>query len=197
VPWRAVGAIAALLVVGAVLFVVLALPAINDSNESAADRQAAVDAQRKAARDKRIAATQRPHRAQSRPASDTADRHVLVGELEAAVLADARARVESGALETPVRRVDCEATPRSSPGGLAPEEDPDRGVGGYSCTAVTSDIAGHKGAAVGYPFQAVIDFQRGALVWCKTNPPPGEQVIPDPSKVVALPAACRDPGAGG
>jgi hypothetical protein len=105
--------------------------------------------------------------------------------------------VRAGKLKGTIRRVDCVATPRSRAGGLPPEDDPARARGGYDCTAVTSDIAGHEGAAVGYPFQGVIDFRRGRLTWCKTNPPPGEQVIPDPSSVVRLPPGCRDPGSGG
>jgi hypothetical protein len=197
VPWGKVALVAALLLMAVLAFAFVALPAINQSNLDAADRQARIDARRHAERNRRIAATQVPHRARATPARTPAERAALVGRLEDAVAADARARVKTGAFKGTIRRVDCAPTPESRPGGVAPEDDPARARGGYDCTAVTSDIAGHKGAAVGYPFQGVIDFERGRLTWCKTNPPPGEQVIPDPNSVVALPAACRDPGTGG
>jgi hypothetical protein len=175
----------------------VAIPAVNSSNDEARQKQARVDALAHAARNRRIAATQVPHRTRTAPARSLAQRQAAVDALEQAVDADARARVKSGAFNGTIRRVDCVATTGSSPGGVAPEEDADRRRGAYDCTAVTSDIPGHKGAAVGYPFQGVIDFGSGRLTWCKTNPPPGEQVIPDPNSVVALPAACRDPGADG
>jgi hypothetical protein len=197
IPWRKVAALGACLLLAAVVAAVVAIPAINSSNDEAAQKQARADALAHAARNRRIAATQVPHRARTAPARSVAQRHAAVDALEQAVGADARARVKSGALKGTIRRVDCVATPNSRLGGVAPEEDPARRRGAYDCTAVTSDIAGHKGAAVGYPFQGVIDFPRGRLTWCKTNPPPGEQVIPDPNSVVALPAACSDPGSDG
>ena len=36
-------------------------------------------------------------------------------------------------------------------------------------------------------------FDRGRYAFCKTNPPPGEQVIPDPRRIVRLPRPCRGP----
>jgi hypothetical protein len=197
VPWRTVTALGAGLLVVAVVIGVVAIPAVNSSNDEAAQKQARVDALAHAARNRRIAATQVPHRARTAPARSVAQRHGSVSSLEQAVAVDARARVKSGAFKGTIRRVDCVATPSSRAGGVAPEDDPARRRAAYDCTAVTSDITGHKGAAVGYPFQGVIDFGTGRLTWCKTNPPPGEQVIPDPNSVVALPAACRDPGSGG
>jgi hypothetical protein len=197
VPWRKVAALAGLVVAAAIAFAVVGLPAINDSNRKASDRQARIDARLHAERNRQIAASQVPHRARATPARSAAERHALVDRLEQRVGADARARVKSGALTGTIRRVDCVPTPSSRPGGVAPEDDLERARGGYDCTAVTSDIVGHKGAAVGYPFQGVIDFRRGRLTWCKTNPPPGEQVIPDPRSVVRLPASCRDPGSAG
>ena len=197
VPWGKVAVLGAVVVAAAVAFVVLAVPAIEGSNDNAADRENARLAARKAERDRRIAATQAPHRAGGAPADSPEERRALIARLEEVVGDDARARVRTGAFRGTIRRVDCVATPRSRVRGVAPEDDPERARGGYDCTAVTSDIVGHEGAAVGYPFQGVIDFRTGRLTWCKTNPPPGEQVVPDPSAVVALPAACRDPGGGG
>ena len=195
VPVAKVAALGAAVAVAVALFVVLGVPAIERSNDDAARRRADVDSRRRAVRNRRIAAQQRPHRARGGAAGASAGRRrALVARLEVAIGADARARVRAGELDDPIRRVECEASPGSRPGGVVPEEDPARARGGYSCTAVTADIPGHRGAALGYPFQGVADFRTGRLTWCKTNPPPGEQVIPDPRSVVALPAACRDPG---
>jgi hypothetical protein len=196
IPWRAVGVGAVVLAVLAVLVVTVGIPAVQDENRSTAEREQAASDARIAARLRRLEAEQQPHRAQAAPAADVAERRALVGRLEAAIGDDARARVRAGDLRGTIRRVDCQPGARSGAGGVKPEELLERTRAGYECTAVTSDIAGHEGAAVGYPFKGVIDFRTGALVWCKTNPPPGEQVVPDPSKVPKFPAVCGDPGAG-
>ena len=44
---------------------------------------------------------------------------------------------------------------------------------------------------LGYPFRAVLDFDRFSVTWCKTNPVPGEREVPDPGTVIELPRACR------
>jgi hypothetical protein len=38
-----------------------------------------------------------------------------------------------------------------------------------------------------------VDFDAFSFAWCKTNPVPGERVVPDPRTVVELPRACRAP----
>jgi hypothetical protein len=188
----AIGALASAIAVVAV--VLLGIPAITDSNRDAASRTAERDRVLLAERLRRQAAEQVPVHARGTPASDLAGRRALVGRLERAVGADARARVRTGALRGPILRVDCAAAPRSRIGGL-PEDDPARMRGGYDCTAVTSDIRGTSGS-IGYPFLAVIDFTTGRLTWCKTNPPPGERSVVDPGRLAELPAECRDPGRG-
>jgi len=196
VPLRAVGIGAAVLLVLVVLTVLVGIPAVKDDNRRTAAREKAAADARVAARVRRINAEQRSHHARAAPADDVAARRALVGELEASVLADARARVRAGDLKGAIRRVDCAPGRRSGAGGVVPEDDLSRLRAGYECTAVTSDIVGHRGASVGYPFKGVVDFRSGRLTWCKTNPPPGEQVIPDPRKVPRTPSECRDPGAG-
>jgi hypothetical protein len=49
-------------------------------------------------------------------------------------------------------------------------------------------------AVAGYPFNGVVDFRDGALVWCRVNPPPGELVATDPSRIPSIPLECHDPG---
>ena len=194
IPWRAVWIGVAVLAVLAVLVVAVGIPAVKDDNRSASEReQAAADA-RLEARLRRLQAEQRVHRAAGPPATDVDGRRALVALLEREILEDARARVRARDLRAPVRRVDCAPGRRSGAGGVVPEDVVSRARAGYECTAVTSDITG-TGGAVGYPFKGVVDFRTGALVWCKTNPPPGEQVVQDPSKLPRLPAECGDPGA--
>ena len=52
------------------------------------------------------------------------------------------------------------------------------------------------GGQVGYPFRAVLDFETFSVAWCKTNPVPGERVVPDPRTVLELPKACRAAASG-
>lgn len=93
--------------------------------------------------------------------------------------ADARRRVAAGELDGPVLRVSCRTSPRAA--------------GAHGCTAVTRDVpAGPRNVpgSLGHPFVAVVDFGSGRYTWCKTNPVPAEQVVPDPRDVVELPREC-------
>ncbi|HEX2126508.1 MAG TPA: hypothetical protein VHF45_08125, partial [Thermoleophilaceae bacterium] len=86
----------------------------------------------------------------------------------------------------PIRRVDCRPSARSRDRGSA-------GRASFDCTAVTSEIpAGPRNVpgTLGHPFVAVVDFATGRYTWCKTNPVPGERVVPDPRDVVELPREC-------
>jgi hypothetical protein len=198
VPWRALGIGAAVLAVLGVLVVAFGIPAVNQDNKSAADRERAAHEAQLRARLRLLAGIQIAHRSTAEPATTVEERRALVGKLESVILADVRARArrhEYGITDR-VRRVECRPGRRSGAGGVVPEDNPARLRAGYDCTAVTSDITGHAGAVIGYPFKGVIDFRTGALVWCRTNPPPGEQVAADPSKLPRVPGECVDPGAG-
>ena len=185
VPWRRLLLIGlpAAAVVAAGLWAVL-----DDVSETKRDRAAVeerADARRTAARRERLRAEQRAQRTRVPPAP----RPVLVAALEDAVDHDARGRVRRGDLEEQVDRVDCEPHPRTAPRRRA-ERDPSRRSGRYFCLAVTSDVVGVGEGAIGYPFLARISYRTGRLVWCKVNPVPGEQAIPDARETVRLPAAC-------
>ena len=119
----------------------------------------------------------------------SAPRPALVRELEAALLADAHERVESGELARNVQRVECEPYPRTEPRREA-ELDPALRSGRYHCLAVTRDIVGTHEGTLGYPFFARIRYRTGHLAWCKINPIPGEQAVPDPRSVATLPQGC-------
>jgi hypothetical protein len=55
---------------------------------------------------------------------------------------------------------------------------------------VTTEIVGTSEGVLAYPFLAKIVYRRGALIWCKVNPPPGEQIVPDARDVETLPEEC-------
>jgi hypothetical protein len=100
----------------------------------------------------------------------TRARSAVVGDLEQAIAADARARVRARTLGGPIRSVQCSPFP---PGSRVSSQ---ATVGSYACVAVNRLItSGAKILGVfGEPFWARVDFARGRLAWCKINPRPGE-----------------------
>jgi hypothetical protein len=170
----------------------LAVPAINSSKDKASARERAQQDAFLTARRKRLVAEQVAHTASGPAATDRAGRLALIGALEAAVESDARARVQAGQLTGDIKGASCTASPKSRIGGL-PEDVPGKATGIYVCFAKTDDVPrpGYKTpGAIGYPFQGAIHFTTGRFAWCKTNPPPGERVVPDPRLTVSLPKAC-------
>ena len=161
---------------------------VDDASESKREREAIEqrnESRRAAAERERLLVEQAVHRERVAPAP----KPVLVAALEEAVFDDARRRVRRGELANRVRRVDCEPHPRTAPRRAA-ERDPSARSGRYHCLAVNRDIVGTGEGAIGYPFLAKIRYRSGSLVWCKVNPVPGEQAVPDPREVVRLPPAC-------
>jgi hypothetical protein len=167
------GAVLVLLVAGAAL---VAIPAVDSGKDEGAEREGREAAETRAAERRRLEADQAAHRG-----SGPRGREALLARVRESIEADARARVRAGALDGRILRVECEPGRRA--GSRA----------SYDCTAVTSEIpqTGRNVPGVaGHPFVAVVDFSTGRYSWCKTNPVPGERVIPDPRDVVALPEEC-------
>lgn len=177
VPWRrlAIGAAAILVVGGAAI--AISAPLIDAAKDrSAAREQRGLD-ERRAARRERIRREQVP-----RTGTATGSRAEVLAAVAVAIGADARARFNPKA-----RPATCEP---------APGKDPAADRVAYDCLSAVRDIVGageQKGAhgVLGIPFRAVVDFDRHRYAFCKVNPPPGEQVIPDPRDIVALPEACE------
>jgi len=196
----AIGGVLALVVLGVAAAVIV--PAIDDSKDRAAAREARAAAERKAASRRRTIAEQRPRRlalASLRPPSGApaarriAARAALLERAEAAISADARERAAAGELEGRPRGTECEPYPKRDPGD-GPERHLDATRGVYNCLVFVRAIAATEtngGGQLGYPFRAVLDFERYSATWCKTNPVPGERVVPDPRTVIELPPACR------
>jgi hypothetical protein len=155
----------------------IAIPAIDSGKESGAGRDAREAAEARAAERRRL----REEQAAKRGRGDPSSRARLLADVRASIEADARARVRAGELRGRIARVECEAGRRA--GSRV----------SYDCTAVTREIAAtgyNVPGRTGYPFVAVVDLASGRYSWCKTNPVPGERVIPDPRDVVELPRAC-------
>jgi hypothetical protein len=167
------GAILVLLMAGAAL---VAIPAIDSGKDEAAEREGRDAAEARAAERARLEADQAAHRSRG-----PRDRDALLARVRESIETDARARVRTGTLDGRILRVECEPGRRA--GSRA----------SYDCTAVTSEIpetGRNVPGVVGHPFVVVVDFSTGRYSWCKTNPVPGERVIPDPRDVVALPDEC-------
>jgi hypothetical protein len=179
VPWRRIGLWSAVTVVVLGIAAAIAVPLISSGKREGAARDARVRSAQRAAERARIELEQRVHRGR---ATARAGRAAVYAAATAAVLADARARVKAGELDSAVSDIQCDR----AEGATAP--------GQYDCTAITGRIAkGERNAAgaLGYPFRLKVDFAHARFVWCKQNPLPGEQVVPDPRQVVPLPKACQ------
>jgi hypothetical protein len=199
VPKRALLIAGAALLVLAIIVVGLVAPAIDEGKQRADARdQAAEDARREAAA-RRAAESQRPTvvslAALRPPAGSSADerlaaRAALVAEVEERITADAQARAAEGELRRPRGPTACERAPGTP--AAATDLTVRRGV--FDCDTTIRVIAATETNVAGlltYPFRAVLDFATYRVAWCKTNPVPGEQIVPDPRQVVELPSACR------
>ena len=194
------GAVLLILVAGAAALIV---PAIDSSKERSAAAQAREDAQRREASRRETIREQRPRTLDAAallPAAGASDaqlvsaREALLRRAETAISDDARARADAGELEGNPRETRCEPYPRRSDRADWPDRDPATERGVYDCLVFVravpeteSNISGR----IGYAFRAVLDFERFGVTWCKSNPVPGELLVPDPRQVIELPEACR------
>ena len=103
-------------------------------------------------------------------------------EVAAAIEGDARARGRRGELNGRIRRVVCEAFPRTLNGAGA-ERDLSRRRGRYSCLAVTAVFTG---GAIGHPYRALVNFETGRYAYCKSSGKPE----PSREQLATTPRAC-------
>lgn len=103
-------------------------------------------------------------------------RRRLVDELEAAMLADTKARIAAKRLDGPVKDVVCGPLVRA-PSVPRDEANLAKRRGRYDCVAVKENILrdGKVIARFGHPFIATIDFRAGTFVWCRDSRTPGER----------------------
>jgi hypothetical protein len=199
VPKRALLAAGAALVLVGIAIALLVAPAIDDSKQRADARERAAEDARREAAARRAAESQRPTTvalAALRPPAGSsagerrAARAALVAEVEERITASAQARAAAGEFRRPTGPTACER----APGTQEAATDLTVGRGVFNCDTTIRPIAAtetNEGGSLAYPFRAVIDFTTYRATWCKTSPPPGEQIVPDPRRVAELPRACR------
>jgi hypothetical protein len=187
------GRIAVALLPFAIVALVLALaPGIDESKDRRAQAEREQRAQQTAERVARLRAEQRPRFERGTPAGrDLAARATLVASLPVAIQADARQRVAAGALDGPIRAVECEPYPRSVDGQGA-HLDPSQATGRYSCLAVTRAAPAterNEGSSIGHPYRVLVHFDTGRYAFCKVSGRPGEGSI-SREIAVTVPEAC-------
>jgi hypothetical protein len=164
--------VALALAVGGTVALVPALDKARDERAASEQRTREVLYDR---RTSALKAEQRPRFGRVGARSRTA----AVDELGVAIAADARRRVRAGALEGPIRRVECEPFPRS----LDPERLLARRRVRLACLAVTADF---ERGSLGHPYRALVDFKTGRYAFCKVSGRPD----PTPDPDVTTPRAC-------
>jgi hypothetical protein len=190
--WRKIGrggrialGIALLVVVG---LAVATVPRLKDAEQ----QRNAADQRERAERRTELASAleveMRPRFGRSEPAPTLAARADTVDAVDAAILRDARARVRSGELDGPIRRLQCEPFPRS-PDAVGADEDLSRRRGRYACVAVTAEFEGNEagpGGIIGHRYRALVDFGTGRYAFCKVTGQSG----PSREQLATTPRAC-------
>lgn len=170
----------ALLPLAVVALVLLLGPGIDESKDRRAEAERQQRAQQAAVRVAQLRAEQRPRFERGTPAGRAlAARATLVASLPVAIQADARQRVAAGALDGPIRSVECEPYPRSVDGQGA-HLDPSQATGRYSCLAVTRIAPAterNEASSIGHPYRVLVHFDTGRYAFCKVSGRPGEGSI--------------------
>jgi len=190
VPWRklALWGAAGAVVLGIALAIMV--PRITTGKRERAAEAAAQQARADAANRERVIKLQQPRTgaaASLKPAAGAsaadvaAARQRLVTFVESAITTDAKKRAARGEM-SPVR------------GPTTCTHSAGKGDNVFDCYVVVRDvpkIATSEAGSIGYPFRAVLDYATFGYTFCRVEQFPGEHLIPDPRKVVELPAACR------
>jgi hypothetical protein len=179
---RPAGFAAAILLAGAIVALVLSIPAITESKDERAATEARLERERRAQRAAELQAELRLREGRGPAARGLSGakaieaRQGLVEQLVADVQADALSRVRSGEFTQSVGRVECERFPRGARG-----EDPALELGSptgrYSCLAITADaprVETNESSSLGYPYRALLHFNSGRFSFCKISGRPGE-----------------------
>jgi hypothetical protein len=170
----------ALLPFAIIALILLLGPRIDESKDRRAQAEREQRAQQAAERVAQLRAEQRPRFERGSPAGrDVAARASLVASVPAAVQADARRRVAAGALDGPIRSVECEPYPRSIDSRGA-HLDPSETTGRYSCLAVTRNVQAterNEASSIGHPYRVLVHFDSGRFAFCKVSGRPGEGSI--------------------
>jgi hypothetical protein len=190
VPWRklAVGFGVGALVLGVALAVMI--PRINEGKDQRAAEARAEQAKTAAVNRARVIELQKPRSgsaAQLLPpagASATevsAAREQFLHRVESTITADAQARAARGEISKVRGPTTCEPA-AGARGGV---------FDCYTVVRIVPKVETNAAGSIGYPFRAVLDYEDFTYAFCRVEQFPGEMLVPDPRKVVQLPAACR------
>jgi hypothetical protein len=196
VPWRKLAIGAGIGVVALGIALAIMIPRIDAGKDSRAAQDEATRARAQVENKARIRREQAPHHggapdlkppAGASAGQRAAARAQLTTRLEDDVMADARDRAAKGLIRAVRGPTTCEPG-RGFSGAKA--------FGVMDCFVVARPIertSRTAAGAIGYPFRAVVDYRHFTYAWCKVEGIPGEMMIPDPHKLVALPKACQAP----
>lgn len=195
---RVVLGVGSLLLAAVVLAAILVVPQLRSDQH---DKEAQVARSAQAARAEllaKYAREARPVHGAGPAAAGRAEgaalvaRRRLVHGLEAAVLADARARASRGELHGRYAATTCYRFPKGVD-DKPPAEDMTNQTAVVECLAVSAKVARNErtttGSLIGQPYRAQIDFEHGRYAFCKIVQMPGELAIQRGS-VLKVPAAC-------
>ena len=190
VPWRAVAAGAAALVVALGVGAALLIPQLSEDRRERGERERRIAAERHAEQLATADREQAPRTGRGTPdplgapeARRTEARSALLAAAQAAIGTDAGRRTDRT-----IRGVDCEAFPRTLR-RVVPVEELERPAGAYQCVAVTARFEQgdeRREGIIGMPFRLVVRFKEGRYAWCRVVPLSDRDRLTHP-----LPAACR------
>ena len=198
--WRRMGRTVRISALGVFILLIAAaaalVPVILETKEDQAETDRRERAERRAELIQRLETEQRPRHRRSTsvappgatPGEQLEARAALVDELNAEILADARARVRRGELDGPIRHVECEPFPRSVD-EVGAYEQLGRRTGRYACVAVTAEFgSGEVGATgvIGHQYRTMADFETGRYAFCKMS----GQAGPSREQLVTTPHVC-------
>jgi hypothetical protein len=192
---------AGLLLAAAAVALVLSIPAITESKDERAAGEARAERERRAQRKAELEAQVRVREGRGSAArgltgAEAVDaRLALVGDLNAAVLDDARRRMSTGELTQSVTRVECERFPRRV-GSQDPALDLRNRTARYSCLAVTADAPRTEtqdSSSIGYPYRALVHYGPGRYAFCRIPGRPAEGALTR-ELPVRVPPACGGDG---
>ena len=195
VPWRALGALAVLLVALAVTIPVLSSDGAEDRRDAEAAQARLEAAEReRLIREGKPLALDGPARLGSEAVVAYRSRLVAAGESE--ITADALERARTGEIDRDIKGTRCKPFPYTST-REAQERDPAVQSNRYQCLAwnkrfALSELEGEaRTGYIGQPYWLIADYETGRLTFCKITPRPGE----GGKALVAVPVdpACRDP----
>jgi hypothetical protein len=190
--WRKTGrGLRVALVVALLAAAGLAVALVPDLRETEQQRAAAVQRERDERRERLAASLEeemRPRLGRAAAAPTLPARAAMMRRVEAAMLADARARVHAGELDGPIRWLRCEPFPRSTR-SVGADEDLSRRRGRYACVAITAEFEANEagpGGVIGHQYRMLVDFGTGRYGFCKVSGQSG----PSREQLATTPRAC-------